>query len=59
MGGENTKKLVIEITGDSFNEGKGSSDWVGGETYFAVDVAEDEGKRFLDFVEVSGGEELV
>ncbi len=51
--------MVIEVARDSFDEGEGSSDRVGGESEFAVDVPKNEDKGFLHFVKVSGGEEFV
>ncbi len=53
------QELVVKVARDSFDEGEGTSDGVGGELQFTVNVTKDEDDCFLDLVQVGGGEQLV
>lgn len=59
VGSEDTEKLIIEIFGDGFDEGEGSSNWIGRQFEFAVDVIEDGQQGFLDLVKIRRREEIV
>lgn len=56
---EDTKELVIEVPRDGFHEWESTTDRVGGEFEFAVDMAENEVQTFLDLVEICGGEKFI
>ena len=59
VGCKYTNELIIEVSGDSFNEGKSSSDGVRGELQFTVDVPENENEGFLNLIKVGGRKKLI
>ena len=59
IGGKDAQDLVVEVSRDSFDKWKTPPDRVGRQSELAIDVAEDEAERFLNLIQVRGGEKLV